>query len=64
MFVDFLKHSAADDDCSQHRRCQWRGLAPATVVLLQFMGIGTTASRPSPDPFQQTFSPEPETYCR
>jgi hypothetical protein len=29
-----------------------------------FMGIGTTASRPSPDPFQQTFSPEPETYCR
>ena len=28
------------------------------------MGIGTSASRPTPDPFQQTFSPEPEKYCR
>lgn len=29
-----------------------------------FMGIGTTASRPSPDPFQEVLQPEPEKYCR
>ena len=29
-----------------------------------FMNIGTTASRPSPDPFQESLSPEPTKYCK
>jgi hypothetical protein len=28
------------------------------------MGIGTSASRPSPDPFLQTLAPEPTKYCK
>jgi len=29
-----------------------------------FMGIGTTASRPSPDPFQESLVPEVSKYCK
>jgi hypothetical protein len=29
-----------------------------------FMGIGTAASRPSPDPFLEALAPEPTKYCR
>ena len=29
-----------------------------------FMGIGTSSSRPSPDPFLETLVPEVSKYCR
>ena len=29
-----------------------------------FMGIGTSSSRPNPDPFLETLAPQPSKYCR
>jgi hypothetical protein len=40
-------------------------LAPScTGRVAALMGIGTSTPRPSPDPFQETLSPEVSEYCR
>jgi hypothetical protein len=38
--------------------------AGCTGRFAALMGIGTSASRPSPDPFLQTLAPEPSKYCK
>jgi hypothetical protein len=49
----------ASDPCQS--QCTAAGCTGRVAAL---MGIGTSASRPSPDPFQETLSPEVSKYCR
>jgi hypothetical protein len=47
--------------CGNPSGCSCTG---CTGRFAAFMGIGTSASRPSPDPFQEALSPEPSKYCK
>lgn len=47
--------------CGNPSGCTCNGCAGRFAA---FMGIGTSASRPSPDPFQETLAPEPTKYCK
>jgi hypothetical protein len=47
--------------CGNPSGCTCTGCTGRFAAL---MGIGTSASRPSPDPFLQTLSPEPSKYCK
>ena len=47
--------------CGNPSGCTCTG---CTGRFAAFMGIGTTASRPTPDPFQEVLSPEPTKYCK
>ena len=47
--------------CGNPSGCSCTG---CTGRFAAFMGIGSTSSRPSPDPFLETLSPEPTKYCK
>ena len=47
--------------CGNPSGCTCTG---CTGRFAAFMGIGTTSSRPSPDPFLEMLSPEPTKYCK
>jgi hypothetical protein len=47
--------------CGNPSGCTCTG---CTGRFASFMGIGTTGSRPSPDPFLETLMPEPTKYCK
>ena len=47
--------------CGNPSGCTCTG---CTGRFAAFMGIGTSAAHPSPDPFVQTLAPEPTTYCK
>jgi len=47
--------------CGSPAGCTCTG---CTGRFAAFMGIGTTSSRPSPDPFLETLVPEPTKYCK
>ena len=47
--------------CGSPSGCTCTG---CTGRFAAFMGIGTTAARPTPDPFQEVLSPEPTKYCK
>ena len=47
--------------CGNPSGCTCTG---CTGRFAAFMGIGTTSSRPSPDPFLEMLSPEPSKYCK
>jgi hypothetical protein len=47
--------------CGNPSICSCSG---CTGRFAAFMGIGTSASRPSPDPFQESLVPEVSKYCR
>jgi hypothetical protein len=47
--------------CGNPSGCTCTG---CTGRFAAFMGIGTSASRPSPDPFQEALAPEPSKYCK
>jgi hypothetical protein len=47
--------------CGNPSGCTCTG---CTGRFASLMGIGTSASRPSPDPFLQTLAPEPSKYCK
>ncbi len=46
--------------CGNPSGCTCTG---CTGRFAAFMGIGVSASRPSPDPFLETLAPEPSKYC-
>ena len=47
--------------CGNPSGCTCTG---CTGRFAAFMGIGTTSSRPSPDPFLEMLTPEPTKYCK
>ncbi len=47
--------------CGNPSSCTCTG---CTGRFAAFMGIGTSASRPTSDPFQETLAPEPTKYCK
>jgi hypothetical protein len=47
--------------CGNPSGCTCTG---CTGRFASFMGIGTTSSRPSPDPFLEMLTPEPTKYCK
>ncbi len=47
--------------CGNPSGCTCTG---CTGRFAAFMGIGTSSSRPSPDPFQEALAPEPTKYCK
>jgi hypothetical protein len=47
--------------CGNPSGCTCTG---CTGRFAAFMGIGTGAARPSPDPFQEVLAPEPAKYCK
>lgn len=47
--------------CGSPSDCTCTG---CTGRFAAFMGIGTTAARPTPDPFREGLSPEPTKYCK
>jgi hypothetical protein len=47
--------------CGNPSGCTCNG---CTGRFAAFMGIGTSASRPSPDPFLEVLQPEPSKYCK
>jgi hypothetical protein len=47
--------------CGNPSGCACTG---CTGRFVAFMGISTASSRPSPDPFLETLTPEPTKYCR